>query len=230
MTESTNKIGAIMGVIAALIIGGVGGYAVSNGRDDGQTSVSSSTPATDTKAADLRTLLSGLQQEHVALASAATRAGFDGSRNFQAAAASLDNNTNDLSAAVGSVYGEDAQKKFDDIWTSHIGFFVDYTTGAKAGDQVKMDKAVADLAGYVDAISTFFSEANPNLPKEAVSQLIGEHVGLLKETVDKYGAGDLEGSYASERKTREQISTIASTISGAIVKQKPDTFSGSAEM
>ncbi|MDQ3123100.1 MAG: hypothetical protein M3Q14_00210 [bacterium] len=217
-------------VLAALVFGGLGGYALGNsmGDDSDNKAVTSSQPTTDTKAADLRAMLTGLQQEHVALASAATRAGFDGARNFPAAAASLDNNTNDLAAAVGSVYGADAQKQFDDIWTSHIGFFVDYTTGAKAGDKAKMDKAVKDLGGYVDAISTFFSGANPNLPKEAVAQLINEHVMLLKGTVDKYGAGDLAGSYEQERQTREQIDGIAATISGAIVKQSPDKFTGSA--
>lgn len=93
-----------------------------------------------------------------------------------------------------------------------------------------MDKAVANLNGYVDAISTFFSGANPNLPKDAVAQLITKHVGLLKSTVDKYGAGDLAGSYQAERDTRTQIGGIANTLAGAIVKQSPDKFSGSASM
>jgi len=231
--NKSNSTMVAIAAVVALVIGGVGGYVVGDQMDNNSNSKSSNVsrstaPTTDTKAADLRVVLNGLQQEHVALASAATRAGFDGARNFEAAAASLDNNTNDISAAVGSVYGEEAQAKFDEIWTSHIGFFVDYTVAAKGGDQAGMDKAVANLGGYVDAISTFFSSANPNLPKEAVAQLINEHVGLLKEAVDKYGAGDLDGSYAAERKAREQIGTIASTLAGAIVKQSPDKFSGSA--
>ncbi len=229
--EHKTKNGAIIGVIAALIIGMVGGYAIGNSmNDDGNESTSTSQASTDTKAADLRVLLSGLQQEHVSLATTATRAGFDGARNFDASAKSLDNNTNDISAAVGSVYGEEAQAKFDEIWTSHITFFVNYTVAAKAGDTAGMEKAVADLNGYVDAISTFFSDANPNLPKEAVAQLITEHVGLLKKAVDTYGAGDIDGSYSAEREAREQVSTVASTIAGAIVKQSPDKFSDSAEM
>ena len=229
--ESKSKMSMMAVAVIAVAIGGFAGYAVKdNMKDDRKDNVAIVQPATDTKAADLRVLLSGLQEEHVSLASTATRAGFDGARNFDAAAASLSNNTNDISAAVGSVYGKDAEAKFKEIWASHISFFVDYTVAAKAGDKAGMDKAVQNLNGYVDAISTFFSEANPNLPKEAVAQLITEHVTLLKSAVDQYGAGDIAGSYKAEREARTQISTIASTLAGAIVKQSPDKFTGSANM
>ena len=226
--EKTSMSTMVVSAVIALLVGGGAGYAIGNMSSDesSQSSTNSETtvPMTDTKAADLRVLLNGLQQEHVALASAATRAGFDGSANFMPAAGSLDNNSKDLQAAVASVYGEEAGKTFYDIWNSHIGFFVDYTVAAKGGDTAGMEKAVQNLNGYVDGISTFFSEANPNLPKDAVAQLIGEHVGLLKAAVDTYGAGDIEGSYAKQREARAQIGTIANAISGAIVKQNPDKF------
>lgn len=214
--------------VAALLIGGIGGYAISMSKADdhsGERKTSqSSSLSTATKPADLRVLLNGLEQEHVSLASAATRAGFDGARNFDASAASLDKNSKDIQAAVASVYGDEAGQKFYGIWNSHIGFFVDYTVAAKKGDMAGMDKAVQNLNGYVDSISTFFSEANPNLPKDAVATLIGEHVTLLKAAVDNYGAGDINASYSKEREARTQIGTIADTLASAIVKQKPDSF------
>jgi hypothetical protein len=224
-SKSLNTV--IVIAVIALVLGGLGGYMIQKNKNDDNKVMNSSlqTPSTVTKAADLRTLLSGLEQEHVDLASAATRAGFDGTASFMPAAASLDKNSKDLAAAVGSVYGQAAGDKFYQIWNSHIGFFVDYTVAAKAGDQAGMDKAVKNLAGYVDAISTFFSDANPNLPKAAVAQLVGDHVALLKETVDSYGAGDIAGSFDKQRQARTQIGTkIADTISGAIVKQYPDKF------
>ena len=226
--EKTSMSTMVVSAVIALLVGGGAGYAIGNMSGDESSLVSTNSettvPMTDTKAADLRVLLNGLQQEHVSLASAATRAGFDGSANFMPAAGSLDNNSKDLQAAVASVYGEEAGKTFYDIWNSHIGFFVDYTVAAKGGDTAGMEKAVQNLNGYVDGISTFFSEANSNLPKDAVAQLVGEHVGLLKAAVDTYGAGDIEGSYAKEREARMQISNIAGAIAGAIVKQNPDKF------
>lgn len=216
-------------LVAGLAIGGGVGYMSGNNNDDVDTgsssSMVSSSPATDTKAAGLRVLLNNLEAEHVDLASAATRAGFDGDPSFTAAAGALGKNTDDLSAAIASVYGDEAGAKFKEIWASHIGFFVDYTVAAKGGDQAGMDKAVQNLNGYVEAISAFLSGANPNLPKDAVAQLVTEHVGLLKEAVDKHGAGDFAGSYDAQSRARVQITTkIADTLAGAIVKQSPEKF------
>lgn len=230
-THQTNSkpVGMIAVIaVAAIVIGALFGYMAGKGSKSetpqNSTKPASQVPSSDTKAAGLRVLLNGLEQEHVALAAAATRAGFDGTASFKPAATSLDSNSKDLAAAVASIYGQEAGDKFYQIWNSHIGFFVDYTVAAKKGDKAGMDKAVENLNGYVDAISTFFSNANPNLPKQAVATLVGEHVGLLKAAVDKYGAGDIDGSYAQERAARTQIGTIADAISAAIVKQSPDNF------
>jgi hypothetical protein len=165
-----------------------------------------------------------LEQEHVSLAAAATRAGFDGDASFAAAAGSLGKNTQALADAVGSVYGDDAGAQFKKIWESHIGFFVDYTIAAKKGDKAGMQQAVDNLGGYVEEISSFFSKANENLPKETVKMLVGEHVGLLKAAVDAHGAGNHEESYTKEHEAVDQIHGIADAIAGAIVKQSPDKF------
>lgn len=226
--EEKKTSGLAIGMIAALLGVAVGYGAstlmASNMTPEASTTVATSTPDTNTKAAALRVTLNALEREHVNLAAAATRAGFDGDPTFTAAAAQLDQNSKDLQAAVASVYGEEAGKKFYDIWAGHITFFVNYTTGAKAGDKAKTDKAVADLGGYVDAISTFFSEANPNLPKDAVAMLVSEHVTLLKGAVDAHGAKNYTESYAKEHEANVQIGKIADALSGAIVKQSPAKF------
>ena len=216
-------------LVVAGLIGGGAGYAIGNSKDTKDSTSTSNTmmmtKSTATKAADLRAVLNNLETEHVDLASAATRAGFDGSPMFDASAKSLDQNSVDLSKAIGSVYGPEAEAKFLEIWRSHIGFFVDYTVAAKKGDMAGMDQAVQNLNGYVEAISDFFSKANPNLPKDAVAALITEHVTLLKSAVDKHAAGDYTGSYQAQADARTQIQTkIADTIAGAIVKQSPSKF------
>ncbi len=181
-------------------------------------------PTTDTAAADLRVLLNALERQHVNLASAAVRAGFDGREEFGALAKALDSNSVQLSEGIASIYGKPAGDRFLEIWRSHIGFFVDYTVAAKKGDKAGMDKAVANLGGYIDGIADFLSKANPNLPREAVKSLVSEHVGLLKAAVDTYGAKDYAGSYENQAKADAQIGKIADALAGAIVKQNPDKF------
>lgn len=179
---------------------------------------------TDTPAVNLRVTLNALERQHVDLASAATRAGFDGRPEFTAVAGELDKNSVSIADAIGSIYGAGARDKFLEIWRSHITFFVNYTVAAKKGDNAGMAKAVQDLGGYEDAIADFLSGANPNLPRAAVKQLVTEHVGLLKATVDAYGAGDYAMSYAKQTEAYNQIGKIADNLSGAIVKQNPTKF------
>lgn len=215
------KISAVVVAIVALFLGTGLGLILGNKGDSKESRAHTGPASVSTEAGDLRVLLNNLESEHVDLAAAATRAGFDGDPSFAAVGGALGRNTDSLATAVGSVYGDEAGTKFKEIWASHIGFFVDYTVAAKTGDQAGMAKAVENLNGYVDAVSTFLSSANPNLPKEAVATLVGEHVGLLKEAVDKHGAGDFAGSYDAQSRARVQITNkIADTLSGAIVKQK----------
>jgi hypothetical protein len=211
-------------LVVGLLVGGGIGYASGNSMNKSDENQSQAQVSTDTKAAGLRVVLNNLEAQHVDLASAATRAGFDGSPMFEASAGALDKNSVALSQAIGSVYGADAEAKFLEIWRSHITFFVNYTVAAKGGDQAGMDKAVSDLNGYVSAISDLLGGAT-GLPKEAVASLVTEHVGLLKSAVDMHGAGDYAGSYAAQQEARDQITTkIADTLAGAIVKQNPDKF------
>lgn len=220
------KTTATVVAIVALLIGGGAGYMLGNNKEEkGEGSTTSqSTPSTTTKAAGLRVVLNSLEAQHVDLASVATRAGFDGSPMFDASAKALDENSVALSKAIGSIYGQEAETKFLEIWRSHITFFVNYTVAAKGGDQAGMDKAVSDLNGYVSAVSDLLGGAT-GLPKEAVAELVTEHVGLLKMAVDKHGAGDYAGSYTAQQQARDQITTkIADTLAGAIVKQSPEKF------
>ncbi len=221
---------AAVAVVVALVLGGVGGYIVKGQMNDDGGSSSSASTTTDTKAADLRVLLSGLNAQHADVASDVLRAGYDENEQFAPSAAALDVNSVALSKSVGAVYGPEAEAKFLEIWRSHITFFVNYAAASKEGDEAEMAKQVQNLEGYVSAISELLGGAT-GLPKEAVATLITEHVSLLKGTLDKHVAGDFEASYMAQQATRDQItSKVADTLSGAIVKQNPDKFTGSAEM
>lgn len=225
MPEDKNKsMMLVVALVIGVLVGGGIGYASGNKKDNAKMQNSASASSTTTKAAGLRVVLNNLEAQHVDLASAATRAGFDGSPMFEASAGALDQNSVALSKTIGSVYGAGAESKFLEIWRSHITFFVNYTVAAKKGDKAGMDKAVSDLNGYVSAISELLGGAT-GLPKQAVASLITEHVGLLKTAVDKHGAGDYAGSYAAQQEARDQItSKIADTLAGAIVKQSPSKF------
>ncbi len=179
----------------------------------------------DSSAVGLRIALNTLLSEHVYLAARATGAALGGRQvDFRAAAAALDQNSEDIIRAVASVYGEDAGKAFGPLWKKHIGFVVDYTTGLATNDKAKQDKAANDLLGYTQEFGAFLNSATKSLPTPAVADLVKMHILTLKEVIDAQAAGDQMKVYSTLRKAMGHMSMIADPLSEAIVKQFPDRY------
>ncbi len=183
-----------------------------------------------TSAADLRVGLNLLLGEHVLIAAVATSHALGGrDAAFKGAVGGLDANSVDISKAIGSVYGPDAEKAFLPLWRKHIGFFVDYTTGVVTKDKAKQDKAVVDLVSYSEDFAAFLSSANPNLPKSAVTELVKGHILTLKAVVDAQAASDWPKAYGAIRSAYGHMHMIGDPLAGAIAKQFPQKFSGAVD-
>jgi hypothetical protein len=209
----------------ALGLAACGGRAVptasaSDSMHNGAMQMTAATPA-----ADLRSALDRLLAEHVTLAAAATGAALDGQNGeFEAAAAALDANSVDISRAIGSVYGADAEAAFLPLWRSHIGMVVDYTVGKATNDQAKQDKAINDLVQYTEDLGAFLNAANPNLSKESVAGLVKDHALTLKDVIDAQAAGDDATAYMALRKASAHMAHIAEALASAIAAQFPERF------
>jgi hypothetical protein len=178
-------------------------------------------------ASDLRTGYNALLAEHVYLAAAATNAALGGRQaEFEAAAAALDGNSQDIATSIGSVYGADAEKAFLPLWRKHIGMAVDYTVGVATKDKPKQDKAVADLIGYTQDFGAFLAAANPNLPKDVVAELVKHHVVTLKGVIDPQAAGDQAKAFTALRTAAGHMAMIGDPLAGAIAKQFPAKYPG----
>ena len=180
-------------------------------------------------ASDLRTGYNALLAEHVFLAAAATNAALAGRQaEFETAAAALDGNSQDIATSIGSVYGPDAEKAFLPLWRKHIGMAVEYTMGVATKDKAKQDKAVADLIGYTQDFGAFLASANPNLPKDAVAELVKHHVVTLKGVIDPQAAGDQAAAFTALRVAAGHMAMIGDPLAGAIAKQFPARYPGDA--
>ncbi len=178
-------------------------------------------------AAGLRSDLNRLLQEHVYLAASAANAALSGRiAEFEAAAAALDGNSDDIIGTFGSVY-PDAEATFNDAWKGHIGFVVDYVTGLATDDSAVADQAVADLQGYWESFGTFLSDTIPTLPDGGVvAGLVMEHVVTLKTVVDAVAAGDLDAVFTGLREAAAHMHMIGDPLTEAIVIDHPEAFSG----
>lgn len=183
--------------------------------------------ATDTAAAELRIQLDSVLTEHAFLAIEAMRKGADGAADFDQASAALLANSDDLTAAVASVYGEEGGAAFQEIWNSHIGYFVDYVVATGEGDQAAKDAALAELEDYKVEQAEFFDTASEGrLPAAAVKEGLDTHVDQLITVFDAYVEGDFETAYSGEREAIYHMSMFAETLSIAIADQFPELVDG----
>ena len=125
---------------------------------------------------------------------------------------------------IGAVYGAGAGKTFNQIWSAHNGFFVDYTTGVATKNQTKMDKAVSDLTTvYLPQFTDFLAGAT-GLPKDALTALIKEHVLTTKAIVDAQAKKDWTAAAAADRTAGQHMETIGDPLAKAIVAKMPAKF------
>lgn len=227
MNEGAKKMGSII-TIAALVIGLGVGFGVGKMNNDSTNSSSSHSAmasADTTKASDLRADLVMLGTEHMDLTYAAVAAALDGSPNAEAAKADLIKNGTDISGAVGSVYGKDAQTKFQDIWNLHLTEFVNYAVAAKGGDEAGKAKAMESIkTGYTQPISALLAGANPNLLQKDLEAGFGEHIDMTAQMIENHVKGDYEAEATLRGESADHLKGLMSVLAGAIVKQYPDKF------
>ncbi|WP_226582677.1 copper amine oxidase [Halobacillus litoralis] len=178
-----------------------------------------------TPAADLRADLNHLLSEHAALAVLAMQKGGDGAEDFEEAAGALNNNTEDLTAAIASVYGEEAGEQFNEMWSEHIGFFVDYVQASVNEDDQAKEQALTALDGYRKDFSEFLDTATEGgLEAENTAEGLQMHVNQLTGAFDNYIEGDFDMAYEEVRKAYAHMYGVGEGLSGAIVNQNPEMF------
>ena len=87
-------------------------------------------------------------------------------------------NTDDITAAVGLVYGPVGARAFNQQWAQHTQFLVDYAVAISRGDDAAATLAREQLQIYAEDSGSFFATATTGgLPADAVRELLDTHVG-----------------------------------------------------
>jgi len=179
----------------------------------------------DTPAADLRADLNHLLSEHAGLAALAMQKGIDGAEDFDATAGALNQNTEDLSGAIASVYGDDAGEAFQEQWTEHIDFFVNYVVATAEEDEMGQQEALDNLDGYRVSFAEFLETATEErLDASELADGLQMHVDQLVGAFDSYVEGDYEVAYENIREAYAHMFGVGEGLSGAIVDQFPENF------
>ena len=139
----------------------------------------------------LRSQLDRLLGEHVALAVATLRAGATNSPDFTAAGNALNKNTDDLSTAMGTLFGPAAGQQFMSLWADHIDALVSYTAGVVGHDDARRNAAQDKLRAFERRLSMFLDQATgARMPTTDLSKAFLAHDEMLTRQVDASASKD----------------------------------------
>ena len=102
--------------------------------------------------------------------------------------------------------------------------FVDYTQAVATNDQSRQTKAFSDLDGYRQNFDVFLAQANPNLPRGAVAELLKPHFLTFTSVVDAQAAKDSVRVYTTLKAAAGHMHMVGDPLSEAIVRQFPEKF------
>ncbi|HJT18752.1 MAG TPA: glycosyltransferase [Thermoanaerobaculia bacterium] len=133
-------------------------------------------------------------------------------------------NQEDIGNAVVPYYGSAAGAKLTSLLKQHIAIAGDLVAAAKAGDTAKQNDADRRWHQNAADLATFLSGANPNWPRQAVLDMLNQHLALTtKEAVDR-----LQKNYSDDIPNYDAIFNqsmmMADTLSSGIEKQFPAKF------
>jgi len=227
MNESKTEKGNVGLIAVMLVVGLIIGFGVGKAMNSSKsdTKASVSTSASSTKASDLRADLVTLGLEHMMLTDSAVDQTLDGSPGATATGAALYQNGNDIGAAVGSVYGKDAETTFDSVWKLHLDQFVAYAVAASKGDDAGKQMALSTIdSQYTRPLAAYLAKANPKLPEKTLYSLLADHVTQTAGIIDDHVSKDYAKENTDLTAANKHIEGIFSALAGGIVAQYPDKF------
>ncbi|TAA73520.1 hypothetical protein [Planococcus salinarum] len=217
---------------AALLATGAGAVSAS-GDKSADVPEKMAAPTVETPAAQLRADLSQLLSTHfiyqteVALEAyhKAEEGGPTGD-GLEQAQEQLEVNGEQLTAAIKSVYGQEAADAFDKIFDTQYEDSAGYGTAIANGNQEEIDQVKKDLLTvFPTDLGTLLSQATGgNLPKDTAISVLQEHEKDVMQFLDHSVAGNFDEAYAEFSEGYERMFTVGTALSSAIVTQMPEKF------
>jgi hypothetical protein len=173
----------------------------------------------DTVAAQLRSTIGGMLEEHVVLSAAATSASLGGRNDeFSAASSALEANSEALTTTIGTVFGSQAATAFGPLWKRHNQLLIGYAQG--------QPQAANDLLAYPKDFGAFINSQLPDLPADAVADLARQHLASERAVIDAQRANDQAKAYTNLRSAMAQAVTIAEPLAAATTAKFPEKVNG----
>jgi hypothetical protein len=179
----------------------------------------------DSAALTTRLALRDLWVEHVFWVRNYVVANQDGQKKqAEAAATAVVSNAKAIANSIAPLYGQPAADQLLELLAGHWSAVKHYSDASVAKDDAGKKAAVSDLTRNAKGIAKFLSSANPNLPEDALVNILSAHGGHHVAQVDQLSKGDFAGEANTWEAMRKHMLVLADTLTAALVKQFPDKF------
>jgi hypothetical protein len=102
----------------------------------------------------------------------------------------LDANTQELGNVFGTVYDQQTQQDFVQLWRRHLTDYVLYAQAGLNADSATQQQARQDLLQFVQDTDNLFTSVNPDLPAGTMSSGLTMHVQGTLQAIDALEAKD----------------------------------------
>jgi hypothetical protein len=158
----------------------------------------------------LRSQLGKLLAEHAVLVEDVTRAAVTNTPDFNAAADMINGNTRDLAAAIDTLFGTPAAKRFQSLWASHVEQLVAYAGATAAGEPARQQRARAALQTFEQGMAAFLATATGERTTSAtLAAALQMHDQMLMRHADAYAAKDYRSAHDIADQTYEHMFELA---------------------
>jgi len=165
----------------------------------------------------LRSALTSRLGEHASLVVAAMRSAVGDRADFDAMGMVLNGNTQDLGAAIESLFGAAAARQFQNQWADHVDQLLAYTSATVTQDTAGQEKARQALRTFEQTFAAFLDGATQHrLGTPALAQAFVMHDRELLAQIDAYSAKQYQQAHDLSDQTYAHMFTVADQLSGAI--------------
>jgi hypothetical protein len=183
------------------------------------------TPQATSGAAELSSALQQLLGEHAWLIAVTTRYAARGSDQTAQAGAALAGNSEDLTAALLSIFDEPAAVRFDEAWRDAIAASVGAAVAAAELDDKGRRRARRQAADAVDRVAdAVVAMAEDSIERREAARRLTRHFRLVRNHGTQVANGRWQRAYRQTDRVHASGAQLGTWLAEVIAEQRADEF------